>query len=105
MSDTPEVIPHYSMVPEWSVEDDASVGSAPEFPGEHTQGATYEDAVSQRRDLTDLLLLWALQDGKPLPQLPVFAGVWYQVSGSGARGHRARVDFLILRFSLGARSH
>ena len=47
MSDTSEHNPHYSMIIEWSVEDDAFVVSVPEFPGQHTHGATYEEAVSR----------------------------------------------------------
>lgn len=73
MSDTSEHTPHYSMIIEWSVEDDAFVVSVPEFPGQHTHGATYEEAVRQGRDLIDSLILWTLQDGKPLPQPHVFA--------------------------------
>ena len=73
MSDTSEHNPHYSMIIEWSVEDDAFVVSVPEFPGQHTHGATYEEAVKQGRDLIDSLILWTLQDGKPLPQPHVFA--------------------------------
>jgi len=73
LSDTSEHTPHYSMIIEWSVEDDAFVVSVPEFPGQHTHGATYEEAVRQGRDLIDSLILWTLQDGKPLPQPHVFA--------------------------------
>jgi predicted RNase H-like HicB family nuclease len=39
--------PHYSMVIEWSDEDQAYVVSIPEFPGNHTHGDTYEEAVQQ----------------------------------------------------------
>ena len=72
MSDTSEHTPHYSMIIEWSVEDEAFVVSVPEFPGQHTHGASYEEAVTQGRDLIDSLILWTLQDGKPLPQPHVF---------------------------------
>ena len=72
MSDTSEYTLHYSMIIEWSVEDEAFVVSVPEFPGQHTHGASYEEAVTQGRDLIDSLILWTLQDGKPLPQPHVF---------------------------------
>jgi predicted RNase H-like HicB family nuclease len=72
MSDTSEHTLHYSMIIEWSVEDEAFVVSVPEFPGQHTHGASYEEAVTQGRDLIDSLILWTLQDGKPLPQPHVF---------------------------------
>lgn len=75
MSDTTQQIPHYSMIIEWSVNDDAFIVSVPEFPGQHTHGATYEEAVKQGRDLIDSLIMWTLQDGKLLPQPRVFATV------------------------------
>lgn len=34
---------HYSMLIEWSVEDDAYVVSFQEFPGAHTHGSTNAD--------------------------------------------------------------
>lgn len=73
MSDQNSQIPHYSMVIEWSDADDAFVVSVPEFPGQRTHGATYEEAVRQGRDLIDSLIMWTLQDGNPLPQAHVFA--------------------------------
>ncbi|HEV2239338.1 MAG TPA: type II toxin-antitoxin system HicB family antitoxin [Ktedonobacterales bacterium] len=73
MTDAANEIPHYSMVIEWSVEDEAFIVSVPEFPGQHTHGATYEEAVRQGHDLIDSLILWTRQDGKPLPAPRVFA--------------------------------
>jgi len=66
--------PHYSMVIEWSDADQAFIVSLPEFPGNHTHGDTYEEAVKQGQDLMESLIMWAQQDGKPLPQPKVFAG-------------------------------
>ena len=66
-------IPPYSMVIEWSDTDDAFIVSVPEFPGQHTHGATYEEAVRQGRDLIASLVMWTLQDGNPLPRPHVFA--------------------------------
>ncbi len=65
--------PHYAMVIEWSDEDQAYIVSIPEFPGNHTHGDTYEEAVKQGEDLIDSLIMWTLQDGKPLPEPRVFA--------------------------------
>lgn len=73
MSDQSNYIQHYSMVIEWSDTDDAFIVSVPEFPGQHTHGATYEEAVKQGRDLIESLVMWTLQDGKTLPQPHVFA--------------------------------
>ena len=66
-------VPHYSMVIEWSDADDAFIVSVPEFPGQHTHGVTYEEAVRQGHDLIDSLIMWTLQDGNPLPQPRVFS--------------------------------
>ena len=66
--------PHYSMVIEWSDEDQAYIVSLPEFPGNHTHGDTYEEAVKQGQDLIESLIIWTLQDGKSLLQPKVFAG-------------------------------
>ena len=41
---------HYSMVIEWSEEDQAYIVTAPELPGCRTHGATYELAVEQGQD-------------------------------------------------------
>jgi predicted RNase H-like HicB family nuclease len=38
---TSEQQPHYSMVIEWSDEDQAYIVSVPEFPGNYTHGSTY----------------------------------------------------------------
>ncbi len=65
--------PRYSMVIQWSDEDQAYIVSIPEFPGNLTHGDTYEEAVKQGEDLIESLILWAQQDGKPLPQPHVFA--------------------------------
>ena len=65
--------PHYAMVIEWSEEDQAYIVSIPEFPGNHTHGATYEEAVKQGEDLIESLIMWTLRDGKPLPQPRIFA--------------------------------
>jgi len=63
---------HYSMVIQWSDEDQAYMVSIPEFPGNFTHGETYEEAVKQGRDLIESLIMWAEQDGKPLPEPQVF---------------------------------
>jgi len=67
--------PHlrYSMVIQWSDEDQAYIVTIPEFPGNRTHGDTYEEAVKQGEDLIESLILWTQQDGKPLPEPQVFA--------------------------------
>ena len=73
MSNPTNQRPRYSMVIQWSDEDQAYIVSIPEFPGNLTHGDTYEEAVKQGEDLIESLILWALQDGKPLPKPHVFA--------------------------------
>jgi predicted RNase H-like HicB family nuclease len=63
------------MTIEWSDKDQAFIISIPEFRGNHTCSATYEDAVKQREDLIESHVMWTLQDGKPLLQPTVPAGV------------------------------
>ncbi len=64
---------HYSMVIQWSDENQAYMVSIPEFPGNLTHGDTYEEAVKQGEDLIESLIMWAQQDGKPLPAPHIFA--------------------------------
>ncbi len=65
--------PHYSMVIEWSDENQAFIVSIPEFPGNYTHGDTYEEAVQQGQDLIESLIMWTQQDGQPLPKPREFA--------------------------------
>lgn len=58
---------HYSMLLEWSEEDDAFVVSFPEFPGAHTHGETYVEAVQSGQDVLALLTETYTQEGRPLP--------------------------------------
>jgi antitoxin HicB len=66
--------PHYSLIIEWSDEDQKYIVSFPPWgDGTHTRGATYE--VVARNDheaLADLVDLWREQ-GRPLPQPRAFA--------------------------------
>lgn len=73
MSDTSIQHPRYSMVIEWSDENQAFMVSIPEFPGNYTHGDTYEEAVKEGEDLIESLIMWTQQDGKPLPQPRAFA--------------------------------
>ncbi len=73
MSSTQKQHLHYSMIIQWSDEDQAFIVSIPEFPGNLTHGDTYEEAVKQGEDLIESLIMWAQQDGIPLPEPQVFA--------------------------------
>ena len=67
---------HYSMVIEWSAEDEVYVVSLPEW-GDlvHTHGETYEDALQKGKELIEGLVAAREQRGEPLPAPRVFASV------------------------------
>jgi antitoxin HicB len=68
--------PRYSMVIEWSDEDQVYVVSLPEWGTLiHTHGGTYEEALQQGKELIAALIASRQQDGEPLPRPRVFAGV------------------------------
>ena len=72
-SEPPEHL-RYSMVIEWSDEDDAYVVTVPELPGCMTHGATYAEAVCQGEDAIATWLQTARAWGDPIPPPRVFAG-------------------------------
>ena len=65
----------YSMVIEWSDEDQVYVVSLPEW-GDlvHTHGVTYEEALRRGKELIEGLVVSRQERGEPLPQPRVFAG-------------------------------
>jgi predicted RNase H-like HicB family nuclease len=64
----------YSMVIEWSDEDQAFIVTVPELPGCRTHGFTYEDAVRQGQDAIDSWLDAQRAAGRPVPPPRVYAG-------------------------------
>jgi predicted RNase H-like HicB family nuclease len=58
---------HYSMIIQWSEEDQAYIVTVPELPGCKTHGSTYEEAVQQGRDAIESWIMVAVQDGNPIP--------------------------------------
>ncbi|HKV84583.1 MAG TPA: type II toxin-antitoxin system HicB family antitoxin [Ktedonobacterales bacterium] len=67
----------YSMVIQWSDEDQVYVVSLPEWEAVghtgHVHGKTYAEAVRQGEELIENLIEWAKQDGSPIPAPRVFA--------------------------------
>ncbi len=60
---------HYSMVIQWSEEDQVFVVSLPEFgPYSKTHGATYEEAAKNGQEVLELLIETCRAEGKPLPE-------------------------------------
>ena len=55
---------HYSILIQWSKDDQCYVASLPEFgPHAHTHGETYEETLKNAKDVLDLLI----EDASPLP--------------------------------------
>ena len=64
---------HYSMIIEWSDEDQAFIVTVPELPGCRTHGDTYEEAVKQGIDAIEGWIEVAKDMGWPLPTPKKFA--------------------------------
>ncbi|NET39090.1 MAG: type II toxin-antitoxin system HicB family antitoxin [Cyanothece sp. SIO1E1] len=70
--------PQYSMVIQWSGEDNCYVVFLPDF-GEYamqpcTDGKTYEEAAKHGQEAMESLIEWMTEEGKPLPEPRVFPG-------------------------------
>ncbi len=59
----------YTIIIQWSDEDDFYVVSLPEW-GEfcHTHGDTYEEAVKNAQEVLEMLIESSLEDGELLPE-------------------------------------
>lgn len=66
----------YSMVIQWSEEDQLYLVHLPEFPTQQfvTHGKTYAEAAKNGQDVIETLVEWYEDEGKLLPQ-PILAGV------------------------------
>jgi predicted RNase H-like HicB family nuclease len=70
---------HYSIIIQWSTEDQKYVVSLPEFgPYAHTHGNTYASALKNGEEVLDLLIEDYQAQGKPLPE-PLTANISFQV--------------------------
>jgi predicted RNase H-like HicB family nuclease len=58
---------HYSMVIQWSEEDNAYIVTVPELPGCKTHGDTYEEAVRNGREVIELWIDANEEWGRPIP--------------------------------------
>ncbi|HLL80371.1 MAG TPA: type II toxin-antitoxin system HicB family antitoxin [Ktedonobacteraceae bacterium] len=68
---------HYSMVIEWSEEDQAYLVILPEWAAEVlmpvTHGNTYSEAVQNGQEVLEMLVRSARKNGEPLPSPKVYA--------------------------------
>jgi antitoxin HicB len=64
---------HYTIMIQWSDEDQCYVVSLPEW-GEfcHTHGDTHEAALKNAQEVLELLIESTLKDGEPLPEPKLF---------------------------------
>jgi predicted RNase H-like HicB family nuclease len=62
----------YSIVIQWSNEDNAFLVHLPEFPEQRfvTHGLTYDEALKNGLEVVDLLVESYLEEGRPLPTPP-----------------------------------
>lgn len=65
----------YSMLIQWSEADNAYVVTLPEFPGCHTHGDTYEEALRNGKEVIELLVDTYEASGKFLPVPSTLIGV------------------------------
>lgn len=78
---------HYSIIIEWSDEDHCFVVSLPEW-GKfcHTHGATYEEALRSAKEVLEMLMASALEDGERLPTpQPVYPALLHRAGQDQAR--------------------
>ncbi len=66
----------YSMLIQWSPEDDAFLVSLPEWEGRVfnpvTHGDTYQEAANNGREVLELIVASALDNGQSLPEVAVY---------------------------------
>lgn len=71
-------IHHYSIVIEWSDEDQAYVVILPEWSEQYAMpvasGKTYEEAAARGRNALENYIRFAQEDGQLLPQPKVYVG-------------------------------
>ncbi|NJO40048.1 MAG: type II toxin-antitoxin system HicB family antitoxin [Cyanobacteria bacterium CRU_2_1] len=61
---------HYTIVIQWSDEDNCYLVHLPEFPTQpfHTHGDTYEEALKNAQEVLEMLVEEYQQNGKSLPE-------------------------------------
>lgn len=67
---------HYSMIIQWSDEDNAYIVTVPELPGCRTHGKTYEEAVRQGQDAIATWIDGSRDLGLPIPEPRILKTAW-----------------------------
>lgn len=69
--------PRYSLVVEWSEEDQCYLVTSPEWADQYhgpiAEGKTYEEAIKRGRNALEHMIQLAHEEGQPLPAPRVFA--------------------------------
>lgn len=65
---------HYSLLIEWSSEDDAFIVSVPDLPGVHTHGATREEAAAMGDEVVAVVVGYLRSAGRPVPPPSPYSG-------------------------------
>ena len=63
----------YSMLIQWSDEDEAYIVTVPELPGCKTHGSNYEEAVQQGKDAIETWILFLNDIGEVIPEPEKYA--------------------------------
>lgn len=64
---------NYSIVIQWSKKNNCFVVTLPEWGGLcHTYGDTYEEALSNAKEVLNLMIKSSLEEGESLPEVNIF---------------------------------
>ena len=74
----------YSLIIEWSDEDQVYIVTAPELPGCRTHGATRAEALAKGEEIVAEWLEIVSERGRALPEPRVFDG-WTNIGASAAQ--------------------
>jgi predicted RNase H-like HicB family nuclease/DNA-binding XRE family transcriptional regulator len=90
---------HYSLLIQWSPEQDIFMALSPEFPQLKTHGDTQEEAVVKGAEAVAAWLYFLRADGEPLPQPNYFYLEPKGITASDIRGIRNRLGVSQERFA------
>jgi predicted RNase H-like HicB family nuclease/DNA-binding XRE family transcriptional regulator len=90
---------HYSLLIQWSPEQDIYMVMSPEFPQLKTHGETQEEAIAQGVEAVAAWLYYVRADGEPVPSPNYFYLEPKGISAENIRGIRNRLGVSQERFA------
>src|SRR3954469_17647935 len=92
-----DAVSRYSVIIQWSEDDNAYVVTLPEWGGCHTHGATYEEAAKNAREALEGLIEGEEKAGRELPPAHQFMfpgppGFTYELNHMTATGRTQRAS-------------